>query len=130
VTLRHRVITLAVVLLPALAYTAGGEAGFTMYAASVEFRLEIVARDPDGSARALGPTSLASRVPASAAPFFAGSDHFRRTYGELPLRHRLHEVGRLACLADEGRATAIEVTLVERRRGGVTETRERVPCAG
>jgi hypothetical protein len=118
----QRGIAAFVVLLPVLT-----GARFTMYASSVEFRLEIVARDPSGGARAISPTALAARVGPSAAPFFAGSDHFRRTYGEVPLRHHLGDVARLAC-AEDGQAAEIEVVLFERRRGEVRETRERRPC--
>jgi hypothetical protein len=118
----QRAVAAVIVLVPALS-----GARFNMYAASVEFRLEIVAHDASGAARAIGPGTLAKSVTPSAAPFFAGSDHFRRTYGELPLRHQLHQVARLACTAD-GRAAEIDVTLFERRRGATRETHEHISC--
>jgi hypothetical protein len=123
----ERVIAAAVALLPLLVGATGHEVGFTMYAESVDFRVEIVARDPSGGARTIGPTALAARVTPSAVPFLAGSDHFRRTYGELPLRHQLGALARLAC-AEDGRAAEVEVTLFERRRGAVRASRERVSC--
>ena len=130
-TLRHRAIAWSASLLPIVAFVSGGsEVGFTMYAESVEFKLEIVAHDRTGQSRAINPTELAPRVTPSAVPFFAGSDHFRRTYGQLPLRHHLREAGRLACSADQEGAASIEIALFERRRRGTLETRELVACGG
>jgi hypothetical protein len=129
VTLRHRTLAFLAGLLPlAFAGVDGCNLGFTMYAESVEFRLEITARDASGAGRTINPAALAPHLTPSAVPFFAGSDHFRRTYGQPPLLHHLREAGRLTCAADPNHPATVEVTLVERRRRGVRETRERVPC--
>jgi hypothetical protein len=129
VTRIHRIVASISALLPVFpAVTGGGSLAFTMYAQSVEFRLEITARDASGRTRFIAPSALAARVPASVVPFFAGSDHFRRTYGDPPLAHRLGEVARLACVTDERRAASVEVALFERRRMNVREIREQAPC--
>jgi hypothetical protein len=129
VTRFHRAVLVISTLLPAASFfTAGGALGFTMYARTVVVRMEITARDANGRARAIAPTSLAARVGPSAVPFFAGADHDRRTYGDPPLASHLGEIARLACAVD-GHARAVDVTLFERRRGGARETHGRAECA-
>ncbi len=110
----QRVAAVFAILLPALASLGGGGLAYTMYARSVWFRLEIIGADAGGRRHAVAPSMLASKVGASAAPFFTGSDHFRRTYGVGALENHLPEVARLSCEADDRRPTAIDVTLVLR----------------
>ncbi len=110
----QRLAAVFAILLPALASLGGGGLAYTMYARSVWFRLEIVGVDAGGRRHAVAPSMLASRVGGSAAPFFTGSDHFRRTYGVGALESHLAEVARLSCEADERRPAAVLVTLVMR----------------
>ena len=129
VTNIHRAAAAGVVLLPLLGLLGGTRGlAFTMYASSVWFRVDIVATDAEGRSFPIPPTALAAHVGASAAPFFAGSDHDRRTYDVTPLRTQLAEVARLACRVEGARAVAVDVTLFERRRGEVRETKSRARC--
>lgn len=101
-----------------------------MYASSCWFRLEIIARDGEGRAHEVAPTALALHASPSARPFLAGGDHFRRTYDTAALRRHVGDLGRLACVAERGRATSIAITLVERSGsdGSLRTTRENVAC--
>lgn len=101
-----------------------------MYASSCWFRIEIIARDAEGRPHEVAPTDLALRASPSARPFLAGGDHLRRTYDTAALRRHVGDLGRLACEVERGRATSIELTLVERSGsdGVLRDTRETVSC--
>ncbi len=132
VTPFHRVLAAISTLLPILSAVTGGAAiGYTMYARSVEFRLELLAYDADATRapRIVPPTALASRVAPKAVPFFAGADHFRRTYGEVPLSRHLDDVGKLVCATDPGAPASVRVTYEERRRSGERTLTTTVACA-
>lgn len=125
----RRAIVIGIMFLPLTGLLVGnGSLAFTMYASSVWFRLDILARGADGRARAIAPTLLAQKVTPSALPFLAGSDHFRRTYDISALRNHLGDVARLACDDD---AVRVEVTLFERSGDdwAIYEQREHVTCA-
>jgi hypothetical protein len=125
----HLAAAITVALLPLVGFFAGTRGlAFTMYAESVWFRIDLVAMGADGLPHTIAPTALAPHVGPSASPFFAGSDHYRRTYDVTPLRQQLEEVARLACRVEGGRAVSVEVTLFERRSHGVRETRSNVKC--
>jgi hypothetical protein len=132
----HHAAAAFVVLLPLAGLVGDAGLAFTMYAASVRYRLEITATDDAGRRHAIAPTALATRVSPSAAPFFAGADNLRRTYDVRRLRVRLPEVARLACAVDAGRARRVEVTLVElagqapgEAAGAPRTTRAEASCA-
>jgi hypothetical protein len=117
--------------LPIFVWIAGGDAAFTMYASSTWFRLELTALGRDGASRPIAPSALSRRVTRSAAPFLAGGDHFRRTYGVAALRAQLGAVARVACDEDPS-AESITITLFERAASidGPERTRtEKVACA-
>ncbi len=121
---------LLVFCLPIVTTASGGGFAYTMYASSTWFRLEITAVDGRGATEAVAPSALAGRVSASAVPFLAGADHFRRTYGLEPLRDRLSDVARVACL-EAPEAVSIAITLFERDGAQDAPERartERVPC--
>jgi hypothetical protein len=119
----HHAAAAFVVLLPLAGILGDDGLAFSMYAASVSYRLEITATGDDGRRYAVAPTALAPRVSQSAAPFFAGADNLRRTYDVRKLRVRLSEVARLACAVEAGRARRVDVTLEERTPGDAGATR-------
>jgi hypothetical protein len=96
----------------ALAFGGGGSP-FSMYAHTVEFRLDIVGRTKDGTSKWIGPSSLASSLLPSARPFVAGSDHFRRAGDVGVLRRHLEDLARLSCRLDDT-LSEVDVTLLER----------------
>lgn len=110
-----------------LALGNGGPA-FTMYASTVEFRLELVGRARGGGRMALAPSSLAPRLSPSARPFVTGAEHFRRTGDVTVLRRHLKDLGSVAC-REEGSLAEVEVTLVERSLGTSKTSAVRVRCA-
>jgi hypothetical protein len=124
----HALIATAFVALPAVTLTLGDGAGaFTMYASTVEFRLDLVAHTRAGATVLLAPTSLASSLPPSARPYVAGADHFRRAGDVRVLRHHLDDLARLACRRDDSLAD-VAITLVERSGAVETKSTARVPC--
>ena len=129
VTRIHHAAAITVAILPLIGLFGGTRGfAFTMYASSVWFRVDIVATGADGRSFPIAPTALAAHVGPSAAPFFAGSDHDRRTYDVTPLRTQLPAVARLACQVERARAMTIEVTLFERRHDGIRETKSHAKC--
>lgn len=129
----HQLIAMAFAAVPAIAIASGGEGpAFTMYAKTVEFRLDLVGHDRAGAVQRVAPTSLAALLPPSALPFVAGADHFRRTSDVGVLRRHLPDLARLACHHDET-LVDVEVVLVERSdsRSDKTTTRQteaRIRC--
>lgn len=129
VTNIHRAAAVTVAFLPLMSLFGSTRGlAFTMFASSVWFRIDIVATDADGRRFPIAPTALAAQVGPSASPFFAGSDHDRRTYDVTPLRTQLPDVARLVCRLEGERATSVEVTLFERRHGAIRETKSRARC--
>ena len=126
----HHAAAAFVVLLPLAGIAGDAGTAFTMYATSVRYRLEIVATGDDGRRHFVAPTSLATRMSPSAAPFFAGADNLRRTYDVRKIRVRLPDVARVACAVD-GAARRVEVTLEEHSAGSAEPriTRAEVTCA-
>lgn len=124
----HKLIALAFVGLPAatLAFGDGGLA-FTMYASTVEFRLEIAGHTRTGASRVVAPTSLAASLPPSARPFVAGADHFRRAANVAALRRHLDDLGRVACRQDDSLADVV-IMLVERSAESSSQRVARVRC--
>ena len=126
----HHLAAAFVVSLPLVGTLGDAGLAFTMYAASISYRIVIDGTDGAGRRHAIAPTLLASRVGRSAQPFFAGADNLRRTYDVRALRVRLPEVARLACAADEGRSAAVTVILEERPgRGEPRTTRAEITCS-
>lgn len=128
---RHVAIAVAFAALPAFSKLVGGGLDFTMYASTVEFRLQLLGSDADGRPRVVPPSSLAFALPPSARGFVAGADHFRRSGGVLSLRRHLGDLGQLAC-HEQPALTRVTVTLFERsadHRDGTKESSVEVPCS-
>jgi hypothetical protein len=113
----------------ALAFGGGGSP-FSMYAHTIEFRLEIVGRTKNGTPKWVAPSSLASSLLPSARPFVAGSDHFRRAGDVGVLRRHLEDLARLSCQLDDTLAE-VDVTLFERADAAApsTEKTAHIRCA-
>ena len=129
----HAFLAIAFVALPgaALALGNGGGPTFSMYASSVEFRLDLVGHARGGGTMVVAPSLLAHALPPSARPFVAGAEHFRRAGDVTVLRRHLGDLGRLACRQEESLA-AVDITLVERSErsaGASKKTAVRVRCA-
>jgi hypothetical protein len=90
---------------------AGGALAYTMYAATVTYRVEIVAHDDRGRTWSVAPTDLARFVGPFAAPFLFGADRARELPQINALRAHLADVGRVACA--HASATTVDVTLFE-----------------
>lgn len=109
----HRMAAAVAICLPLVARLGGGSLGFSMYASSTWFRVDVSRVDEAGQARPIAPTALAARVGPTASPFLAGSDHFRRANDVSALRSRLTDVARVGCLEDRD-ARTVTMTLLER----------------
>jgi len=92
---------------------------WTMFAASGEYRIEIVEIDDEGRARSMNPTALAEHAAPSAVRVLGGADHWRRGASVATLRTHLDDLAAYAC--DESHAATIEVTLRERAHDGAAE---------
>src|SRR5258707_13199034 len=123
--------TLAVACVAVLALALGGAGSpFSMYAHTVEFRLDIVGRTKNATPKRVAPTALASSLPPSARPFVAGADHFRRAGDVAVLRRHLDDLARLSCQLDDT-LSDVDVTLVERTHAAAPshEKTAHVRCA-
>jgi hypothetical protein len=113
-----------------------GRLAFTMYAASVDYRLEVAWLDGHGLRRPFDPADIAKDVSSSAALFLVGSDAYRTVAQIDALRVHLRDIGRAACRSGGG--SVIEITLYERPLplasgtgevdSATTQTSERIPC--
>jgi hypothetical protein len=114
-----------------------GRFAFTMYAATITYRVEITQVDPVGRRTSLDPTDVAADVSSFAAPYLVGMSVFRTVSQVDALRAHLGDVARAACRTRDG--STIEVALVERPAprsseplesdsGPTTRTSERVAC--
>lgn len=125
---RHILVGAAFVAVPAASLLLGdGGLAFTMYASTVEFRLELIGHPRAGGITVLAPTSLAASVTRRARPFVTGADHFRRAGSVLVLRHHLGDLARVACRNDPTLAD-VEVTLVERSSPASSRSTARIRC--
>ena len=89
-----------------------GSFAYTMFSGNTEYRLEIIATDPDGLRSEVAPALLAPRVNASARAYLTGADHFRRTRSIVALRAHLGDLAVVAC--EESAARTVRVTLLEK----------------
>ena len=114
-----------------------GRFAFTMYAATITYRVEITQVDPAGRRTPLDPTDVAAEVSSFAAPYLVGMSAFRTVSQVDALRAHLGDVARAACRARDG--STLEVVLFERpaprsseplesESGPTTRTSERVAC--
>ena len=118
---------LACVALPGLSWLDGsGTFAWTMFSATREFRIELVAIDPAGRVQPRNPTALAAHAAPGVASLLAGSDHWRPGASMGMLRAHLDDLALHAC-REEPAATVI-VTLHERSRGAELATTRRVDC--
>jgi hypothetical protein len=90
---------------------AGGALAYTMYAATVVYRVELAAHDDRGRSWPIAPTDLARFTGPSAAPFLFGAEKARELPQINALRAHLADVGRVACA--HASATTVDVTLFE-----------------
>jgi hypothetical protein len=90
---------------------ADGALAYTMYAATVTYRVEIHAQDADGRARAIAPSALARFAGPFAAPFLFGAETPRELPQITALRAHLSDVARLACAHSD--AIRVDVLLFE-----------------
>ena len=90
---------------------AGGALAYTMYAATVTYRLEIVAHDERGQSLPIWPSDLAPFTGPFAAPFLFGAEKLRELPQINALRAQLADVGRVAC--SHASATRVDVSLFE-----------------
>jgi hypothetical protein len=115
-----------------------GLLAFTMYSATVTYRLEIAWLDDRGIRHALAPTDVAEDVSFdAAAPFLAGAEVYRTVPQIDALRAHLRDVAKAACRRRS--ASSIEMTLLERSspvgskavdvEPATVQTKERVTCA-
>jgi hypothetical protein len=103
-----------------------GRLAFTMYAATVTYRLEIARWEAGGVRRSLDPTEVAADVSSVAAPFLVGAASYRTVAQIDALRAHLRDVASAACRNRYG--SIIEVTLQERFESSITHRSERVSC--
>jgi hypothetical protein len=107
-----------------------GALAYTMYAATVAYRLEVVGYDSQGRPAPIAPTELARYASPFAAPFLYRADEPRELPQITALRAHLADVGRLACA--HSTSSEVHVTLFE---GAVTDAllsptkSASVPCA-
>ncbi len=90
---------------------ADGALAYTMFAATVTYRLEIHGHAADGRALSIAPTDLAPFAGPFAAPFLFGAAEPRELPQIAALRAHLGDVGRLACAHSS--ATRVDVLLFE-----------------
>jgi hypothetical protein len=126
-----------VVPLASWAVDGRGRFAFTMYAATITYRVEITQTDAAGQRSPIDPTDVAAEVSSFAVPYLLGMSVFRTVSQVDALRAHLGDVARAACRGR--RASTIEATLVERPAprssepleggsGPITRTTERVTC--
>jgi hypothetical protein len=115
-----------------------GRLAFTMYSATVTYRLDVAWLDDGGLRHALAPTDVAEDVSFdAAAPFLAGAEVYRTVPQIDALRAHLRDIARAACRRRS--ASTIEILLLERSsptgseavdvEPATVQTRERVACA-
>jgi hypothetical protein len=111
-----------------------GRLAFTMYASTVDYRLDIAQLDNLGARHAVGLTEVARNVSFDwAAPFLAGAETYRTVPQIDALRDHLRDVARAACRNRSG--SIIEIALHERPSTRTSDaesadrcTTERVTC--
>ncbi len=90
---------------------AGGALAYTMYSATVVYRLEVVAFDAQGRETRVLPGDLVAFTSAFAAPFLHGAEVAREVPQIDALRAHLADVARAGCR--RALATRVQVALFE-----------------
>jgi hypothetical protein len=90
---------------------ADGALAYTMFTATVTYRLEVHGHGADGHASAIAPTELARFAGPFAAPFLFGAEAPRELPQIAALRAHLADIGRLACAHSD--AARVDVLLFE-----------------
>jgi len=117
-------------VLPGASWLDGtGRLSYTMFADVHWVRVEVVAFDGSGRARAISPTLVANGVGGSAAVFFAGADRFHLAPVSRTPRRHLDDVARFTCTLVKD-AVRIEVHLLERETedGPIVDTTGAAKC--
>jgi hypothetical protein len=123
---RHVAIAALFAATPLADLLFGVGPAFTMYAASVDYRIELRGRR-GAETVPIPPSALARDLPPSARPFLGGAERFRRTSDVSVLRRHLDDIARLACRHDAS-FDAVGIVLMERSADRTAERRVSVRC--